>query len=266
MTQRQFAGVAYEVVKEAFSIHQELGSLFDEAVYRNALVDRLKNAAAEVQIDVMFQDFHKSYFIDAVVGGGGIFEFKAVKEISNSHRSQLLNYLLLTGMNHGKLINFGPEQVEHEFVNTKLTHADRTNFAVNEDEWTETDGFGENDKKLFLDILHDWGTGLDYRLYRDALFHFLGGEGRILKNVEIFQDGKRIGHQTMPLCGDTTTILLTSFQAEDGSNFLQQLRRMIQAARLEYAQWINVAREEITFRTLHFSVPNFSVNSKQTLV
>ncbi len=214
-----------------------------------------------MRIDVRFQGFHKSYFTDTVAGGGGVFEFKAIKELNCNHRNQLMNYLLLTGMNHGKLINFGPKQVEHEFVNTKLTHADRTNFAVNDVEWTETDGFGEREKNLVIDLLQDWGTGLDCALYKEALLHFLGGEHRILRKVQVYQSGRCVGQQTMPLCGESTIIRLTSFQ-DGGDDFLPQLTRLMQAVRLDCAQWINISRKEITFKTLHFSVPNFSVKKK----
>ena len=40
LTQKQFAEIAYIAVNEAFSIHTELGALFDEAVYRDAMVSR----------------------------------------------------------------------------------------------------------------------------------------------------------------------------------------------------------------------------------
>jgi len=162
------------------------------------------------------------------------------------------------------LINFGPKQVEHEFVNTKLTYADRTHFTVNDKGWNETDGFGEKEKNLVINILHDWGTGLDSTLYKDAIMHFLGGTNQILRKVKIFQNSKCIAEQTMPLCGDATIIRITSFQ-DEGSEFLSQLTRLMQAANLKCAQWINISRKEVKFKTLHFSVPNFSVKNTENL-
>jgi GxxExxY protein len=258
LTQRQFADIAYEVVNEAFSTYKEFGALFDESVYRDALIDRLEDAVAEVRIDVAFQDFQTFYLLDILASSGAIFELKAVEKLNSNHRSQLLNYLLLTGMSHGKLINFGPDQVEHEFVNTKLTYADRTNFSVDDREWYETGGFEKSSRNLFLDILHDWGTGLDCKLYKDALFHFLGGEKQLLKKVDVFQNDRCVAQQIIPLCADSTAIQLTTFQNED-SAFLEQFTRLMKATRLKSAQWINVARKTVTFKTLHFSVPNFSV-------
>ena len=258
LTQREFAAIAYEVVSQAFAVHSELGSLFDETVYQNALAARLRDVRTEVRIDVTFRDFRKIYVMDAVVSDGAVFEFKAVKGICPRHRSQLLNYLLLAGLNHGKLINFGTDGVEHEFVNTSLTHADRTCFGVRDDEWLETDGLGEDEKKLVLEILRDWGTGLDCALYREALFHFLGGKNGLLANLDIIQNGMCVAQQVVPLCGNSTAVRLTMFQGEKGK-FERDLIRFMQATRICFLQWINVARSEVTFKTLHLSVPDFSV-------
>lgn len=250
LTQKQFAEIAYIAVNEAFSIHTELGALFDEAVYRDAMVTRLENAISEVKIDVSFQDFSKSYYMDAVVAGGGIFEFKAVRTLDDSHRSQLLNYLLLSGTYHGKLINFGPGQVDHEFVNTTLTLADRRRFTVDDKEWAETDGFSETKKNLFIEIIADWGTGLSLSLYRDALFHFLGGEAQLMKDVAIFHRGEAIGKQSMPVCGALTTVHLTSFTKEN-LTYKKHISRLLESTGLTSAQWINITRDKITFKTLH---------------
>ena len=251
--QAGFAKIAYEVMSKAFAVHKELGNLFDESVYRNALADRLNDVSTEVQIDVRDRDFCKVYFMDVLVAGGAVFELKAVKELHESHRSQLLYYLLLANLHHGKLINFGTGAVEHEFVNAPLTHKDRRSFAVEDSGWVATDGFGSNEKDLFLDILRDWGSGLDGSLYREVLLHFLGGADRLLTKLDVHHDGRCIGQQAIPVCGDSTGIRLTTFQ-NGAKPYRQDLIRMIQATRLRSLQWINVSRKKVTFETLHFSV------------
>ena len=55
------------------------------------------------------------------------------------HRAQLLNYLLLTDTQHGKLVNLRRERIQHEFVNTTLTRADRNTFSVNDRDWHDAD-------------------------------------------------------------------------------------------------------------------------------
>lgn len=255
LTQQEFASIAFKVMNQAFSIYNEIGSLVDESVYRKALLSRLEDAETEVQVDVRYKNFLKSYFIDVIASGGGIFELKAVKRIDSNHKSQLLNYLLLTGMHHGKLINFGPVKVEHEFVNTRLTHSDRILFTVDDKEWIATEGFDMDHKNLVLDLLRDWGTGLECTLYKEALFHFLGGEDRLLQKVGIFQSDKVVAQQVLPLCNKTTAIHITSYQ--DKKNLIQHhLMRLMNATGLKSVQWINIARKQITFRTLHRSAPH----------
>jgi GxxExxY protein len=252
MTQRQFSVVAYEVMAEAFSIHNELGSLFDEAVYRNALAARLTDVLTEVQIKVAFGDFQKDYFVDALVSSGGVFEFKAVGNIVSRHRSQLLNYLLLMELSHGKLINFGARQVEHEFVNTNLTYADRVVFSVDDNCWTQSEGFGADEKNLVLDILHDWGVGLEGVLYKNALMHFIPNKYGLPQKLDVFQNGRSIAQQPVSLCGEFSAIHVTTIQDENPC-FEKQLIRLINSTKLESLQWINVARQKVTFKTLQRS-------------
>ena len=55
---------------------------------------------------------------------------KTVTALNDSHKQQLINYLLLTGIKHGKLINFRPASVEYSFVSTTLTNEDRYNYSL----------------------------------------------------------------------------------------------------------------------------------------
>lgn len=249
LTQKEFAAIAYEVIHEAFAIYRELGALFDEAVYRDAMAARFKTMRSEVKIEVLFQDFSKSYYMDAVLAGGGIFEFKAIKNLDDNHRSQLLNYLLLTEMRHGKLINFGPREVQHEFLNTTLTLADRRYFNVSENDWIETDGFERRQKDLFIQMVKDWGTGLSGALYREALMHLLGGEENLNRDVNIFNYGRAVGTQIMPVCGKATSLHITSF-SKDTIAYQKHIGRSLRCTDLDSAQWINITHNKITFKTL----------------
>lgn len=249
MTQKQFSDVAYEVVGHAFSIHNELGGLFDETVYRNALAKRLGNAQIEVKIDVCFDNFHKFYFIDALVSNGAPFELKTAQSITARHKQQLMNYLLLAQLGHGKVICFGPERVKQDFVNAKLTFRDRRCFSVVDEEWSSTAVFGTDEKTAIVEMLRDWGTGLDRTLYEDGVLHFLGGRKRRLTGVNVYQNGICIGSHKMPLCGDATTTHITTFQ-DDNEDYQKQLIRLARATKMRCVQWINIARDTVTFKTL----------------
>jgi GxxExxY protein len=55
---------------------------------------------------------------------------KVASALHERHRQQLIQYLMLTDLHHGKLINFGGEKVEHEFVNCHETTEHRRSFQV----------------------------------------------------------------------------------------------------------------------------------------
>ncbi|MCC6510515.1 MAG: GxxExxY protein, partial [Pirellulaceae bacterium] len=127
IAQHEFGDIAFEVIRQAYIVRRELGIFFDESIYRNALrVNIGAEAQTEVRIGVRFENFRHEYFMDLLVSHAAVFELKSVENIVDVHRSQLLNYLLLCGLHHGKLINFGHGALQHEFVNALLTQQDRT--------------------------------------------------------------------------------------------------------------------------------------------
>ena len=181
MDQDEFGQVAYEVMNCVFGLHNALGRFFHEDIYRDEILRRFPGTRKEVQIEVCFRDFRKDYFMDLLVNAGAVFELKAVQALTERHRSQLMNYLLLAELPHGKLVNLGAELVEHEFVNALLTRQQRTAFEVRNAEWQEPEAQEVHVEELVTNMLRDWGTGLDVHLYEEALTHFLGGEARVLK-------------------------------------------------------------------------------------
>ncbi|MDF7826640.1 GxxExxY protein [Pontiellaceae bacterium B12227] len=245
-SQQEFASIAYNVMGEIFSIHKTMGRLFDEKVYKNALTARLDAAQSEVPIHVTFGDFKKTYFLDLLIAKGGIFELKTVNLLNARHRSQLLNDLLLTGLQHGKLVNLRTECVEHEFVNTNLTHADRIKFDVDCSAWNETEGLGHSEKALISDILKDWGTGLDITLYQDAIHHFCNAhEGCVTVRL----NGKNISNQTVNQCTPQTALVVTTFE-KLSEQYQKNLFRFINSTVLNTIQWINISANTLTYKTI----------------
>lgn len=251
ISQSEFGRIAYEVMGHVFDIHNQMGRFFDESIYKQAVAARTGNGRAEVSIEVTFEDFRKEYFMDLVVDDAAVFELKVVKKLSDRHRAQLLNYLLLTDLSHGKLINLGAEIVEHEFVNTSLTRNDRIGFTV------DNSGFSDaslNDRRLFeylSAMLRDWGTGLEISLYTMAATHFLGGEAVVTRDVDTFLDSQRIGRQKMQLVSPDTAFVITQIAPEDDlSRFEDHCRRLLNHTALRRMQWINVTLHQLTFRTI----------------
>jgi len=249
LSQMEFAEVAYGVMAEVFSVHHEMGRLFDEKVYRNALDERLDNVKTEVRIDVSFRDFCKPYFMDVVASSGAVFELKAVSALNARHRSQLLNYLLLTELQHGKLVNLRPKKVEHEFVNATQPRTERIKFGTNDSRWLATDGFGTAEKLLLKELLSDWGTGLERALYEEALIHFFGGSEQVLGEIDVVLDRTTLAKQTVALCAPRIAFKLTTFE-NAANGYRKDLIRFLNRTELDAIQWINISRNQLTLETL----------------
>ena len=133
----EFSDAAYLVMGHLFDIHRDFGRFFDEMIYKQELARRLPGIELEVPIEVSFDSFRTTYYIDIVYSGSAPFELKATEHLSGRHRAQVLNYLLLCELEHAKLVNVRPSAVEHEFVNTTLKTSDRTKFKTDSLGWIE---------------------------------------------------------------------------------------------------------------------------------
>jgi len=162
----------------------------------------------------------------------------------------LLNYLLLTELTHGKLVNLRSELVEHEFVNTTLTRQDRTAFTVLEADWHQAASNSLDIESLLVEMLRDWGVGLDLHLYEEALTHFLGGEERVIKEIEIVVNGRVCGKQKVRLTSPDAAFKITALGADGKIRFEDHARRFLEHTPLRAIHWINLTREQVTFRTL----------------
>lgn len=250
MAQEEFAQVAYDFMQCVFAVHNEMGRFFSEEIYRDAITRRFSDAQREVQIVVRFEDFVKEYFIDLLVSGGAIFELKTVSALTTSHRSQLLNYLLLTGLSHGKLVNLRPVSVEHEFVNTSLTKEDCIQFDVDDRNWREVPGSSRPLAPWFVSLLHEIGAGLILHLYEDAVMHFLGGEEVAVQDVEVLDNTGRVGNQKLRLAVPGWSFRITALDSTGHSRFEEHVRRFLNHTHLHGIQWINVTRKQVVFRTI----------------
>ncbi len=248
LKENEFGRIAYDVMRCVFDIHNELGRFFDEKIYKQELSRRYPSTQLGVPIEVNFDSYRKRYFLDVLIDGSVPFELKTVESLTDRHRSQLLNYLLLADLPHGKLVNMRSEQVRHEFVNTMLRPHSRAGFAINDRNWREI-----GDKPLmewFIAFLHDIGTCLDIGLYEEALTHLLGGEERVMQDVEVISGGVVLGPQKLRLVESGTAFRVTALSG-DLSRFEIHARRLLDHTNLKAIQWINVTLTEVLFKTIH---------------
>lgn len=256
-SQSQFGSVAYEVVAHAIRIHKTLGRIFDESIYRRTLARILASRAAEqVCIRLTHRGFEKLCFIDLVVDSGCPFELKVTSQLHDRHRGQLIQYLMLTGLRHGKLINFGGETLEHEFVNCHETEAHRRSFKVDLSRWFTTCGEANEFQEILLGLLRDWGTGLDRGLYIEAIAHFLGGLEAVHQSVETLWEGEVVGRQFVNLAGNNTAFEVTCLR-NDLNLYELHLKRLLANSSLERILWANVISGNVSLVALSDSAQPF---------
>ena len=251
--QERFHAIDTVVMKHAFNIHNTLGRFCDERVYQNELVDRCKGDGLEVHREVLLravhQGFAKPYFIDMLVERGIIYELKTTETLSTSHQAQLINYLLLMDLNHGKLVNFRPSSVQSRFVSTRLRRSDRTSFQLVDCGWQGDDNPSLRLREILSALFSDWGTFLDVNLYREALLHFIDGPESRATSVDIEVNGRIVGTQQMCiLCEGTAWHISSVRQARDA--YGKHLGRLFRHTRLNRMHWINLDQRTVTFQTL----------------
>ena len=96
----------------AYRVHTVLGPGLLESVYEAALAHELRKngfmVATQVDMPAMYDGIRLdlAFRADMVVDGKVILELKSVEALSPMHSKQLRNYLRLSGLKTGLLINF----------------------------------------------------------------------------------------------------------------------------------------------------------------
>ncbi len=249
-TQAEFASIAYDVMQAVFAVRNELGRFLDEELYQREIVHRLPLARSEVPIRVSFGAFSKIYFIDLLAGGAAPFELKAVANLTGRHRAQLINYLLLTELPHGKLVNLRPDAVQHRFVNSKLTRADRLKFEVEATDWDDSRARPRELQRWLIAAISDWGTGLDLQLYEEACSHFLGGEENVLGKSEIIVGDRCLGEQQIRLVEPNAALKVTILESDLLPMFEDHARRFLDHSSLSAIHWISITLRQVRLATI----------------
>ena len=104
--------ITEKIIGAAYNVHNTLGSGFLEKVYQKSLAIELQALGFSFDMEKPIKVYYKGelvgdYIADIIVEDKVILEIKAIKELSNIHEVQLVNYLKATGIEVGLLINFG---------------------------------------------------------------------------------------------------------------------------------------------------------------
>jgi GxxExxY protein len=112
----------FKLVGFCMGIHRELDKGHDEVVYKDAFSVELKRAGIPFTREQKYEVNYKgvilphSYNADFVVWDKILFEAKAVEKLADAHVRQVLNYLAVSKLELGLLVNFGADSLEWKRV------------------------------------------------------------------------------------------------------------------------------------------------------
>ena len=111
-----------QILGVAFRVHTVLGPGLLESVYEVALAHELRKAgllvATQVEMPVVYDGIRLdlAFRADMIVESAVILELKSVEALAPVHSKQLLNYLRLSGLKTGLLINFNTISLKDQLI------------------------------------------------------------------------------------------------------------------------------------------------------
>jgi GxxExxY protein len=111
----------HRIIGCAFEVLNEIGHGFYEKIYENALVVEfgLQGIVFEQQrrYDILYKQNPVGFYVpDLIAFGQVIVDAKTIERITDEERGKMLNYLKITGLRVGLILNFKHPKLEFERV------------------------------------------------------------------------------------------------------------------------------------------------------
>ena len=115
------ADLVYQIMGCCFEVLKELGHGLHEKPYENALVIAFEDtgirASQQEPFPISFRNQIVGEFIpDIIVNDSVVIDTKVIDRITDHERGQMLNYLRITGLRVGLVINFKHAKLQWERV------------------------------------------------------------------------------------------------------------------------------------------------------
>ena len=110
-----------DITGAAMKVHSKFHAGLLESAYEAALKYLLEQQGYKVErqalLPVYWDDvkLDQTYRMDLVVNDNIILELKAINFVDKEHRKQLFNYMNITHLPYGMLLNFGPKGLFSEW-------------------------------------------------------------------------------------------------------------------------------------------------------
>jgi GxxExxY protein len=113
MSDLLFRNETYQIIGGCMTVYKDKGHGFVEPVYQDCMEIELEHLKvpflSQVNLPLTYRQIalKHTYIPDLLCFGEIIVELKAVKQLADEHRAQVLNYLKASGLQLGLLVNFG---------------------------------------------------------------------------------------------------------------------------------------------------------------
>ena len=113
MTEILYKQESYEIMGACFNVYNEKGNGFLEPVYQDCMEIELGfqkiPSIPQPKLDLFYRDIKlKHYYVpDFICYEKIVLELKAVEKLTKEHYAQVFNYLKVTGLKLGIIVNFG---------------------------------------------------------------------------------------------------------------------------------------------------------------
>lgn len=109
--------ITYRIIGAAMNVHNELGPGLREKPYENALKFALKDLRYHVDQQRAYPIYYQTHVVgdcitDLVIENELIIEVKSIESIGDNEIAQLLNYLRISNLKLGLILNFKPSKLE----------------------------------------------------------------------------------------------------------------------------------------------------------
>lgn len=108
-----FKEECYQIQGAVYEVYREMGCGFLEAVYQECLEKELATrgipftSQVELKLSYKGESLRQTYKPDLICYDSIVVELKALSETTGVDKAQILNYLKVSGMHLGLLVNFG---------------------------------------------------------------------------------------------------------------------------------------------------------------
>ncbi|MCX6258426.1 MAG: GxxExxY protein [Bacteroidia bacterium] len=113
-----YSELTQKIIGCAMKVHGFLGNGFQEVIYQRALALEFRSAGLQFQREIEQQIYYRDYDepigtrrADFVVEEKVIVELKAIVQLDEVHKAQIINYLKAYRIEVGLLINFGEKSL-----------------------------------------------------------------------------------------------------------------------------------------------------------